>query len=1073
MRTVTKRSTLIGPLTAAAITVLLVTTSLAAYAETPFAKSLKAGLANPEPIYRPEVRWWLAEGLNTDATLRKNVEEIAASGFGAFEFLAMPERSAPDDVYGWGSQEWTADSRLLIAEATRKGLGFSITSGTHWATANLPDSFSWGGSRFDSDNQAASKELDYATVSLPVGGTFDAALPHPVIKPRFEKAKEYILQGVVAAKILKSRRGAGQAFSEGTGTGVLDLKSVKDISGKVIQKDGVDYLRWKAPDNGQYAIFVYWMHGTGQTASPSVSTNYAVNYLDGYGIQAMTNYWDNIVLTDELKSLIRANGRGEMYMDSLELTTAGAGGTLWGYHFKDEFRKRRGYDITAYLPFITMDRTRVESQGLKPMDYSVEDNGDRVTVEKVRNDFYQTLTDLYLDNALKPLQAWLHGHNMKLRAEPSYGTVMEISRPAKYIDDIETESFAQNADIDLYRGMLGSANMYGRVFSSETGAVRNRNYYYNMDYWTQLAYMQFVAGVNRTVLHGYSAVEGSEGDTFWPGHEGMYTRFSERFNSRQPASAQYPDWTRMIARVQKVLRDGRPQRDIAILRTDNFFINYGVPAHYYPSENSYAMHDQSYFWRDQGLQQAGYTYDYFSSQLLEDVENVKWTKTALQPGGPAYKAIILYQSSLELSSALKLLEIARSGLPILFVNNTEEVISHGAPLVEHRTAAARSRFLGDSDSDLAGVVSKIKALPNVREVASEPEAKATLEAMGVMPRVAFGRPNDKILTISRLDDRHKTSFTFAYSYKAEVDEDDAPYTVSLAIEGKGKPYLINDWTGEVTEVGAYTFESGRTNVSFTMKPGEARLIALDLADDGNGLHAVSTTADDVCVDKGVVVIRATESGRYQTALSDGRSVVTDIAVPEAIPLPRWNIAIEDWNAGEKVVNTEAKYGHTTREAYFTTKKTKLEFPDSQLVAWKDLKASPEQLANLDGASPQMDQVSGVGTYKTQFEVPENWSNNVGAYLDLGSTNGSLVSVVVNGQKADSFNPRAPRVDVSALLRPGVNTIEIEVGSTLTNRMLQHGYDKTGSGWDQNRPAVQAYGITGGATIVPYVIKAVN
>ncbi|MPV51454.1 hypothetical protein GCG21_15850 [Pseudactinotalea sp. HY160] len=121
-----------------------------------------------EAEYRPDVRWWLAEGLNTDETLRKNVQEIADSGFGAAEILAMPDEGADSSIYGWGSDEWNSDQRLVVEETTKHGLGFSLTSGTHWATANLPDTYTWDGATFDLDNKAASQELDYGTILLVV-----------------------------------------------------------------------------------------------------------------------------------------------------------------------------------------------------------------------------------------------------------------------------------------------------------------------------------------------------------------------------------------------------------------------------------------------------------------------------------------------------------------------------------------------------------------------------------------------------------------------------------------------------------------------------------------------------------------------------------------------------------------------------------------------------------------------------------------------------------------------------------------------------------------------------------------
>ena len=79
---------------------------------TAFEKKLHSLYDTIETKYRPDLRWWLAEGLNTDETLRKNVKQIKDSGFGAAEFLAMPEPSADSSVYGWGSEEWTADTRV-------------------------------------------------------------------------------------------------------------------------------------------------------------------------------------------------------------------------------------------------------------------------------------------------------------------------------------------------------------------------------------------------------------------------------------------------------------------------------------------------------------------------------------------------------------------------------------------------------------------------------------------------------------------------------------------------------------------------------------------------------------------------------------------------------------------------------------------------------------------------------------------------------------------------------------------------------------------------------------------------
>lgn len=1007
-----------------------------------FEKKLHETYDRIETRYRPDLRWWLAEGLNTDETLRKNVKEIHDSGFGAAEFLAMPEPGADSALYGWGSEEWTSDTQLIIEEATRYGLGFSLTSGANWANANLPDTYVWNGQPYNPDNKAAAKELDYATVYVTRGERFCGSLPRPQRIEAVESDihgiaatyREYLFQGVVAAKVLTPRQQAGQTFdyAQGAGTGILSLDSVTDLSALVTRTDGAYTLDWTAPDDGTYALFFYWMHGTGQTASPSVSTNYTVNYVDRYGIEALIDYWEEIVLTDALKKTIAQNGRGEIYMDSLEIVTYGAGGILWGYDFKEEFQARKGYDITRYLPFLTMDGVRIESKTAKKYDYNPEGQAEMLEVTKIRNDFYSVISDMYVENVLKPLQEWLHTLHMTLRAEPSYGMTYEISTPARYIDGIETESFAQVADIDLYRGMSGSAHMYGRIFSSETGAVPHRNYYYNMEQWTQLCFLQFATGVNRTVFHGYSAIEGSEEGTYWPGHEGMYPGFSERFGSRQPASIHYPQWTEMLGRYQKALRSGVARRDIAILRTDYFFINYGQPKGHNTFLNNYSMYDIPHFWNDTSLQAAGYTYDYFSPLLLEDEENVTWSASELQPEGPAYRAIILYQESIELPALQCLYRIAKGGLPIIIVNRNSELLAYDGTRIEHETALTRSRYKNADDANVQALVTQLKALPNVLEVQHPAEATAALQRLHVKPRVAFDIPNHKILTQTRWDEKAQTLYVFAYAFKSEVERDSEPFCFRLQIEGEATPYHIDGWSGNIEGIPAAGFGDGRTIVPLTLKAGEERLLALDFGS-----------------------LPETDAPRFAQQSTHERRI---------IPLSNWDIVIEDWNEGDKVVTTEEKFGHITREVYYKTKKTELKFEHCRPVPWMELPAAKEQLSKLAGAHPSMAQVSGVGRYTTEFTLDEIQKGETVAVW-IASAGGGTVLLYINGIRTPLVNIRTLRQDITDYVRPGTNTICMEVTSTLTNRMLQRDYKSKKSGWTDREPTVQPYGIAGDVKIV--------
>ena len=94
-------------------------------------------IKHPSIEYRPELRWWLAEGLYTDETLRYEIDTAQRPGFGGMEFLAMDEGNIDHARYGWGAEEWVHDSQTVVEDTTRRNLSVSFTSATAWANANL------------------------------------------------------------------------------------------------------------------------------------------------------------------------------------------------------------------------------------------------------------------------------------------------------------------------------------------------------------------------------------------------------------------------------------------------------------------------------------------------------------------------------------------------------------------------------------------------------------------------------------------------------------------------------------------------------------------------------------------------------------------------------------------------------------------------------------------------------------------------------------------------------------------------------------------------------------------------
>src|SRR3982751_3891966 len=126
-------------------------------------------IRNPPIEFRPELRWWLAEGLHTDETLRYEIDTAHRLGFGGMEFLAMDESGIDHSRYGWGAEEWVHDSQIVVEETTKRNMSVSFTSGTNWSNANLPT--------IDADHPAAAKELDVVSEDLAPGASRKGPLP--------------------------------------------------------------------------------------------------------------------------------------------------------------------------------------------------------------------------------------------------------------------------------------------------------------------------------------------------------------------------------------------------------------------------------------------------------------------------------------------------------------------------------------------------------------------------------------------------------------------------------------------------------------------------------------------------------------------------------------------------------------------------------------------------------------------------------------------------------------------------------------------------------------------------------
>jgi hypothetical protein len=170
-------------------------------------------------------------------------------------------------------------------------------------------------------------------------------------------------------------------------------------------------------------------------------------------------------------------------------------------------------------------------------------------------------------------------------------------------------------------------------------------------------------------------------------------------------------------------------------------------------------------------------------------------------------------------------------------------------------------------------------------------------------------------------------------------------------------------------------------------------------------------------------------------LNDGSSISSTIDVmPPRLELKGgWTLKVQDWRPTDNLNSTET---------VFTSHTLALD----SLAPWSTI--------------PELQDVSGIGWYSTSFDLGSDWPVDAGAMLSIPNFVGSF-RLSVNGKKLPAQDQLEQLHDIGPWLSRGINTIEIEVATTLLNRLRVAEPSAYGVA------ARQAYGLVSPILIQPY------
>lgn len=540
----------------------------------------------------------------------------------------------------------------------------------------------------------------------------------------------------------------------------VPLADVVDLTGKMTAEGT---LNWTPPP-GNWVVMRMGYSITGRQNHPASpeATGLEVDKLDKEAVSKYINtYLD--MYKDATGGQMGAEGLTHMVLDSYE-----AGHMTWTKAMPDEFKKRRGYDITSWLPVLT---GRVVT--------SAEAS------EKFLWDFRKTIGELIVANHYEVIGDVLHTRGMKRYTEShENGRIyladgMDVKRKAEIpMSAMWTPgSLAGGADEEVrseadIREAASVAHIYGQnLVAAESMTSIGNGFSFHPEKLKRTADLEMASGLNRFVIHTsvHQPLDDKKpGISLGP--------FGQYFTRQETWAEQAKAWMNYLGRSSYLLQQGKPVVDILYYYGENNNITQ-VCAEKLPAIPT------------------GYEFDFANANVLKEAIHVDGGKI-VTVSGQQYRLLALDASArfMTLPVLKKLAELVKAGMKVV-----------GAK-------PENSPSMTDDAQAFAALADEVWHNPNV----STKSMDAVLKDLGIKEDVQITGAKNKILYVHR-----QTGEADIYWLNNRSDNSDQA-TASFRVTGK-VPLLWNPLTGATQKV-SYQVKNGRTIVPLQFESWDAYFI---------------------------------------------------------------------------------------------------------------------------------------------------------------------------------------------------------------------------------------------------------
>lgn len=806
--------------------------------------TLEQGFKNPPTEARPKGYWCLVNG-NLDLTqMTEELKEYKEKGIGTLDLWDVAGWVDPDSVVPAGPPFMSDESVQAIAHAIREAGRIGVDIGL-----TISSSWNAGGSWIEAQDGVMG--LFESTLQLRGPSQYKGAIPFPEVPQEYGRIT-MILEKDDQGLPTFYREVAVLAYATGPDSTIVEVRDISDhfTNGK---------LNWKVPP-GNWEVKRYVCTGTGQPLMrPSPNSNGLM--VDHFKASAMEKHLRFFFekLEAELGDLSQTALK-YLYTDSYEANSA-----VWTVQMPEEFKKRRGYDLTPYLPVLS--GYTVESEDIS---------------QRFLFDYKKTLSDLIIENH--------YALGVKLCQEKGLDFIAEAGGPGPPIHNVPFESLKSLGVLSVPRGEFWFDPMWTQERIDRLQIVKGP---------ASAAHLYDQPRVEAEAFTGTQIWQFGPGDLKATADRAMcegLTSFVYHTSPHIPREAGKPGWVYNFGTIINTTRAWWPKsagfhhylgRSCFLLQQGNFVAD--VLYYYGDHAPNFVSHKKI----DPNLG-FGYDYDVCNSDIILNRLDVKDGYFVL-PHGQRYKVLVLPEADQMVPAVLE---------------KIKALVKKGGVIVGPKPARAHS-LTNDKQND-----KKVNEL--ARQIWDTPQAKgmgkvyadrsklrSILQSdLSVVPDVQVGNAQ----AIKNLDFIHRqTDGVDIYFFRNTTGQTQV-YELTLR-SVQGAPEWWNPNEGTITPIPVFNQQNETTTFPIKLEGYGSAFVVFRNQEVKKSIQAIWKDNEQLFpsnqnylpvsfTDKGLVF---EEAGSYYVQFADGNKANYDIGSPAEVSISgAWEIRFpHGWGAPQR------------------------------------------------------------------------------------------------------------------------------------------------------------------------------